>query len=145
MVVTGGAVRLQHVALNVRELESCEHFYVALLGMRVAWRPDADNVYLTSGCDNLALHRSREDPSETAQRLDHIGFALESGSSVEAWHDRLRGNGVVILAPPRTHRDGARSFYCEDPAGNTVQLLYDPRAVDGSEPEARGEGLRIAS
>jgi hypothetical protein len=27
---------------------------------------------------------------------------------------------------PRTHRDGARSFYCFDPAGNLVQFIYHP-------------------
>ncbi|HCD03759.1 MAG TPA: glyoxalase, partial [Methylophaga sp.] len=51
---TGG---LRHVALTVDNLEACEQFYVDLLGMEVEWRPDADNVYLTSGNDNLALHR----------------------------------------------------------------------------------------
>jgi hypothetical protein len=27
---------------------------------------------------------------------------------------------------PRSHRDGARSFYCLDPAGNTVQMIFHP-------------------
>jgi hypothetical protein len=31
-----------------------------------------------------------------------------------------------MLAEPRTHRDGARSFYCQDPDGNAVQILYHP-------------------
>ncbi len=48
---------MRHVALNVRDLEICERFYAGLLGMAVDWRPDADNVYLSSGNDNLALHR----------------------------------------------------------------------------------------
>ena len=34
---------LRHVALNVKNLEACERFYVELLGMQVEWRPDADN------------------------------------------------------------------------------------------------------
>ena len=33
-------------------------FYVDVLGFRVEWEPDPDNVYLTSGVDNLALHRA---------------------------------------------------------------------------------------
>ncbi len=48
---------MRHVALNVTDIAICEHFYVGLLGMKVEWRPDADNLYLTSGNDNLALHR----------------------------------------------------------------------------------------
>ena len=34
-------------------------FYVDLLGFEIEWEPDADNVYLSSGHDNLALHRWR--------------------------------------------------------------------------------------
>lgn len=118
---------LRHVALQVRDLEACERFYVELLGMRVEWRPDPDNVYLTGGTDNLALHRVSGAPADTpAQRLDHIGFLLAETGQVDAWHAFLTANGVRILKAPRTHRDGARSFYCLDPDGNTVQIIYHP-------------------
>lgn len=117
--------RLWHVALQVCDLEACERFYTELLGMRVEWRPDPDNVYLTGGHDNLALHRAT-DIGGNAQRLDHIGFVLETPAAVDAWHAFLAAHGVRILKPPKTHRDGARSFYCADPAGNIVQLIYHP-------------------
>ena len=115
------------MALNVRDLEACERFYTGLLGMRVEWRPDADNVYLTGGKDNLALHRavSAIDPG-AAQRLDHIGFMLNEIADVDAWFAFLKSKGVTMVKEPRTHRDGARSFYCQDPAGNVVQLIYHP-------------------
>ena len=118
---------LRHVALQVRDLPACEHFYVELLGMRVEWRPDADNVYLTGGSDNLALHRTAERPAEAAQqRLDHIGFMLSQIEQVDAWHTFLSAQGVNIVKAPRTHRDATRSFYCLDPDGNSVQLIYHP-------------------
>lgn len=118
---------LRHVALQVRDLPACEHFYVELLGMRVEWRPDADNVYLTGGTDNLALHRASGVPAEAVQqRLDHIGFMLRQVEHVDAWHEFLGAQGVTILKAPRTHRDGTRSFYCLDPDGNCVQLIYHP-------------------
>jgi catechol 2,3-dioxygenase-like lactoylglutathione lyase family enzyme len=118
---------MRHVALNVRDLESCEQFYVGLLGMAVEWRPDADNVYLSSGNDNLALHRSNgETPAESGQRLDHIGFFIASEDEVDDWHVFLKEKGVQIKASPKTHRDGARSFYCSDPEGTIVQLIFHP-------------------
>jgi catechol 2,3-dioxygenase-like lactoylglutathione lyase family enzyme len=116
-----------HVALNVREMEACERFYVELLGMSVEWRPDEDNLYLTSGPDNLALHRALPgERNEQAQRLDHIGFFLASPEEVDRWFDYLTQQGVKMRTGPRTHRDGARSFYCYDPDGTQVQIIYHP-------------------
>jgi len=54
------SLRLQHVALRVTDLRACERFYCEMLGLRVVWRPDEHNVYLTNGGDNLALHQTPE-------------------------------------------------------------------------------------
>ncbi len=122
-----GLAGLRHVALFVDDLAAAEGFYVGLLGMIVEWRPDADNVYLTSGNDNLALHRLQTDAAMSGtQRLDHIGFILRTADAVDEWHAFLRQADVVISAEPRTHRDGARSFYCRDPSGVTVQMIFHP-------------------
>ncbi len=122
---------LCHVALNVRDLEACERFYVDVFGMRVEWRPDVDNVYLTSGTDNVALHRTRSEAGASGpQDLDHIGFLMRDPEAVDAWYAYLTARGVAIHAAPRTHRDGARSLYCRDPEGRLVQLIYHPPLSD---------------
>lgn len=118
---------LHHVALFVKNFEGCVHFYTELLGMKIEWHPDADNIYLTSGSDNLALHRASANFQPVApQRLDHIGFILPEIDQVDVWHDFLKHHNVTIKALPRTHRDGARSFYCVDPDGNMVQMIFHP-------------------
>lgn len=120
---------LRHVALFVRDLDAAAHFYIDLLGYQVEWQPDEDNLYLCSGADNLALHRAApERPQEG--RLDHIGIILTEAAHVDAWHAHLVEHGVEIIAPPKTHRDGARSFYCKDPDGTTVQLIHHPPIAD---------------
>lgn len=123
----GATLGMRHVALYVRDMPACEHFYVALLGMRVEWRPDAENLYLSSGPDNLALHQAAAgDRDELGQRLDHIGFFLATAEEVDQWFDFLKAQGVRLRSDPRTHRDGARSFYCYDPDGTSVQIIYHP-------------------
>jgi catechol 2,3-dioxygenase-like lactoylglutathione lyase family enzyme len=123
----GPTLGLRHVALYVRDLAACEHFYVELMGMKVEWRPDQENLYLSSGPDNLALHQaSTTERSEVNQRLDHIGIFLEASDEVDQWFDFLREQGVKMRTEPRTHRDGARSFYCYDPDGTTLQIIYHP-------------------
>lgn len=122
---------LRHVALNVHDLAKVEYFYVELMGMQVEWRPDDENVYLCSGNDNLALHKANmfykpETGADKAQSLDHIGFIVDDIDEVDRWFEFLTAHDVKFAKPPKTHRDGARSFYCFDPENNTVQIIYHP-------------------
>lgn len=121
---------MRHIALNVTNLEACEQFYTELLGMLVEWRPDDNAVYLTSGNDNLALHRAPDIDETPGQKLDHLGFIIQKPEQVDEWYAFLQHHNVRMLAPPRTHRDGARSFYCFDPAGTQVQIIYHPPIAD---------------
>jgi catechol 2,3-dioxygenase-like lactoylglutathione lyase family enzyme len=118
---------LRHVALNVRDVRKSLEFYSSVLGMTLEWMPDEDNAYLTSGSDNLALHKLPPGAEVgQAQTLHHIGFVVRKPEDVDAWADRLRGHGIRFAAEPKTHRDGARSFYFHDPDGILIQLIYHP-------------------
>jgi len=115
---------LRHLALRVAEVERAREFYARVFGMRLIWQPDADNVYMSSGCDNLALHRSpRGDPS--AQALDHLGFIAASVAEVEEGYAWAMANRLDIVKPLAHHRDGSVSFYLCDPDGNVIQVLYE--------------------
>ncbi len=100
-------------------------FYCDVLGYSVEWRPSPGEVYLTRGEDNLALHERLGERGES--RLDHIGLLLSQPGDVDAWSVWLRERGVRVDTAPRTHRDGARSFYAKDPEGNRIQFLFVPR------------------
>ena len=114
---------IRHVALFVSDLKKAEAFYCGVLGYQVQWRPDAENLYLTmNGQDNLALHKGAVPPAET--RLDHFGVMLKKEEDVEAWHAHLQSAGATILKEPKTHRDGAHSFYAADPDGNVLQFIH---------------------
>ena len=122
---------MRHVALNVFDIEACTHFYHDIFGMEIEWQPDADNVYLTSGNDNLALHRVEQcERKRATQRLDHIGFFVATPEMVDEWFLLLAEKKVTIIAEPKTHRDGARSLYCADPEGTVVQVIYHPPVME---------------
>jgi len=116
---------MRHVALNVLELEPMERFYVDLLGFDVEWRPDLENVYLCSGVDNLALHVVK-DTGGKHQSLAHTGIIINEIDGVDDWFKFLSAHHVEMITEPKTHRDGARSFYCYDPEKNVVQIIFHP-------------------
>ncbi len=116
---------LRHVALNVKDLAVMEDFYVNLLGFDVEWRPDDENVYLCSGVDNLALHVVKN-LNEKPHALDHIGVIVDEMDEVDAWYAFLLENKVKMASEPKTHRDGARSFYCFDPEQTVIQVIFHP-------------------
>jgi catechol 2,3-dioxygenase-like lactoylglutathione lyase family enzyme len=121
---------LRHLALNVRDLAAMKRFYTELLGFEVEWEPDPDNVYLSSGIDNLALHRApggpRPDRPPPGQTLDHFGVIVREADDVDRWAAFIENRGVKLDAKPKTHRDGARSCYFSDPDGNKVQVIHHP-------------------
>ena len=125
-----GMMGIRHVALNVMDVRRAVDFYTQIMGMRIEWEPDPDNVYLTSGADNLALHRAREASGLSPDRVDHIGFVVRSPADVDAWAAHLKANSIVLLQEPKTHRDGARSIYFKDPDGLQIQLIYHPPISD---------------
>lgn len=121
---------LRHLALHARAFDAMKRFYAEVLGFAVEWEPDGDNVYLTSGADNLALHRAPAGGGPpaggAAGALDHLGLVVRAPGDVDAWADYLTGRGIALAAGPRTHRDGARSLYVLDPDGNRVQIIHHP-------------------
>jgi catechol 2,3-dioxygenase-like lactoylglutathione lyase family enzyme len=137
---------LRHLALNARHLDAMKQFYVDVLGFGVEWEPDPDNIYLSSGVDNLALHRSTalasasstalaagrssEEVPAVEGALEHLGLIVGKADEVDAWAAFLESRGVTLDAKPRTHRDGARSCYFRDPDGNRIQIIHHPPISD---------------
>lgn len=124
-----GLKGMRHIALKVKDVARSKQFYQDVLGMDVVWEPDPQNIYLSSGCDNIAIHGVSEAFSNTAEerQLDHLGFVVEDVERVRALEDEFVAKGVRIVHPFKVHRDGSASFYCADPDGIVIQLLYEPQ------------------
>lgn len=119
---------MRHIALKARDVVRAKRFYQEVLGMKVVWEPDDKNVYLSSGCDNLAIHEIAEGVAQSAEerQLDHLGFIVESIDRVRELEQEFVGQGITIVHPFKIHRDGSASFYCADPDGIVIQMLYEP-------------------
>jgi len=128
MTKIAGIQGMRHVALKVKDVARSKRFYRELFGMEIVWEPDPQNVYLSSGCDNIAIHEVTADYAENAaeRQLDHIGFVVESIERVKELEKDFIAHGVKIVHPFKIHRDGSASFYCADPDGVVIQLLYEP-------------------
>jgi catechol 2,3-dioxygenase-like lactoylglutathione lyase family enzyme len=122
---------MRHVAVSVAGpgYDACARFYRDGMGMKVDWEPDPDNIYLSYGPDNLALHRVAE-IDHRVSALDHLGFVTPTADDVRSWHAHILAlmptHSLEIVQPPKLHRDGATSFYFRDPAGNKVQIIHIP-------------------
>ncbi len=131
-----GLLGMRHIALYVEaaRFDPTVAFYREAMGLSVDWQPDPDNVYLTSGRDNVAIHRVERALEIRAGQLDHLGFLVPQVDDVGAWHERLAPEverlGIEILTPVKTHRDGATSFYLLDPSGTKVQIIHIPGIGD---------------
>ena len=112
--------RLGHVAIRVDDVERAMTFYKGL-GMRLVWQAE-DWCYLEAGDtrDGLALLG----PGYKAAG-PHFAFHFRDRAEVDAIHDRLKAQGVHVGAV-HDHRDGTASFYLKDPAGNWLEMLYEP-------------------
>ena len=121
---------LWHLALRVKDLRRSRAFYESLFGMKVVWEPDPENLYLSSGRDNLALHQIPAAESaqykQSGQFLDHFGVVADAPETVDRIFRQAERDGVTIVHRPKQHRDGSYSFYAADPDGNTIQVLYEP-------------------
>ena len=127
MARVAGLRGMRHIALKVRSAARSRSFYQDLFGLEVVWQPDRLNVYLSSGCDNIAIHEVPEvERGAGDSKLDHLGFVIESVERVRELEADFRARGVTIVHPFKLHRDGSASFYCADPDGVVIQILYEP-------------------
>lgn len=123
---------LEHINMNVSDLERSIDFYCRLLDMRVRWRsaPDAprDGVHIGDEQSYLALFQADgPGPSHPNGHTDpvgvnHFGFVVDD-------LDEVKRRLVELGTPPYSEADyePGRRVYFRDPDGFDVELVsYAP-------------------
>jgi len=130
--VSEPAIRFDHVAITVSDMERSVAFYRDLLGLEVAGQLLLrDNtfkiVYLRSGDAKVELFEFRGIEAETAVGLpDTVGgfkhLALQT-DDVDAVAARLKTAGVTFTVEPKDASGGVRLAFFRDPDGNLLELV----------------------
>ena len=115
--------QLNHVALEVVDVDASCAFYEAVLGLEKIQRPDfgfPGAWYALGSGQALHLISGREETVVGGRRGTH--FALRA-DSVAAAEERLKAQ-QVDYTPPRQRPDGVTQIYLEDPDGHTIELSF---------------------
>jgi catechol-2,3-dioxygenase len=119
------------VALETSDRSALEAFYSSAFGLKVLSR-EADRTWLACGPRarlGLWTPGEKEFGDEGGRHL-HFALSVSSGSLGLVCR-RLRALGIDFRGPVE-HPGGDRSLYCEDPAGNVVELWDFFQSGDGA-------------
>jgi lactoylglutathione lyase len=120
-------VGINHIALEVGDLEAALEFYGAIFELRGVER-EPEMAFIDIGDQFLALTQGRNQPPDEDR---HFGLVVDDKAAARA---ALEGHGVEILHGPRLD--------FRDPWGNHVQIV-DYRDIQFTKAPAviRGMGL----
>jgi len=126
-----------HLAIPVHHLGEAEHFYVDLLGCKLA-RRYADRITLDFFGDQLVCHlsESAEGPAVPASLYPrHFGVTFRAAEDFGALHELAVTRKIPFFAECSTRFEGRvevhRTFVLVDPSGNLLEFKHyaDPRMM----------------
>jgi extradiol dioxygenase family protein len=110
---------VHHLAIEVDDVGTSVQWYQELFKCRVEYQ---DETWALIEFDNLRVALVTK-----GQHPPHIGFVTETASS---------------YGELKPHRDGSRSVYISDPAGNVVELLEPVQQCNTGDPRFESEDDR---
>src|SRR5512133_2451400 len=103
-------MRIDHVAIASADIPATARWYVEQFGATILHQDDTW-AFLKIGGSKLAIVTPGQHPP-------HLAFALTD--------PELEEQAVRLGKTIAPHRDGTRSIYITDPAGNAVELISYP-------------------
>ncbi len=121
------AMGLNHVALEVGDIEQALAFYARLFDFKLRGKSE-DMAFIDLGDQFLALQKGRSQPSDDGR---HVGLVVDDKDAVR---QALQKAGVTVLAGP--------FLDFRDPWGNRIEIVgYDNIQFSKAPGVLRGMGL----
>ena len=147
-----GNLGLRHAAVISRDLRRSLKFYCDVLGFEPYHTADADWAMVSLAGTTLSFLRVPPSTLPLNPPLksgnfhpSHLGLTVASPEDVDLARQKMIDRGFT--PPPATqHRDGSYGFYCADPDGNQLEIIFIPAApsapvnapISGRVPAIRG-------
>ncbi len=119
--------RILETALYAEDLETARSFYVDILCFEeISFDPDRDLFLKADGSVLIIFKASRTKipdsivPPHGTVGNGHVAFSA-SEAELEAWKARMGARGIEIIKEINW-KNGARSIYFNDPAGNVLEF-----------------------
>jgi catechol 2,3-dioxygenase-like lactoylglutathione lyase family enzyme len=118
-------MRLQHLALEVRDQQRAIDFYARFFRFDPATaRRYPDGVVIVHDPDGFALALGPADSGERGSGFPHFGFEMESPDEVRRLRARLVADEVELVEDEDA--ETYVGFKCLDPDGNVVEVAWEP-------------------
>lgn len=111
-------MKITHLSLGVSDLSESEKFYRDALGLPV--QRDGSDAFVR--WPDFLLVLSENPPAGRGK--SHFGFRVDTKAEVDAWAERLRANGVQIVAGPATH-GGTHRLFLLDPDDYQIEIYAE--------------------
>lgn len=127
-------IKLDHVALYVRDLEAMKDFHVTYFGATANEGYHNPNTglrtyFLSFGGQARVeiMQRPGHDVHPDPQRTGwiHSAFTVGTREDVDALAQRLANDGFAITSGPRVTGDGYYEAVVVDPEGNDIEIIAD--------------------
>lgn len=113
--------RLDHIAVDVKDLEEALQFYTRVLGLKEQGTPDnlkAQGILWLEWADGTVFHLVQSE-GKSPPILAHLAICVEDA---DAWRDHITTMGVEIESP-KVQIYNAKRHFVRDPSGNRIEFV----------------------
>jgi len=124
-------MKIEHLAIWVRDLEKVKSFYCRYFGAEASPKYFNANrnfesyfLHFKEGCrlELMRITHVNEFAKKEMLGLAHIALSVGTKELVDTLTEKLKSDGLKVIAEPRTTGDGYYESVILDPEGNRIEI-----------------------